>query len=136
LFTGPEQGPIDEGVLRISPTGGPADQKTSIRIEGFPFYIGALMYAARVGDINVNQEAPYSTCSFTIAAPALPAGLWPVRVSQYGPMDPAVLAGFFAYGSPEGPACVQPGFPCGDAGDCCSLPEAPTSCVDGRCAAQ
>ena len=136
LFTGPEQGPIDEGVLRISPTGGPADQETSILIEGFPFYIGALMYVARVGDIETYQEAPYSTCSFTIKAPALLSGLLPVRVSQYGPMEPAVLAGFFAYGSPEGPGCVQPGFPCGGAGDCCSLPEAPTSCVDGRCAAQ
>ena len=36
----------------------------------------------------------------------------------------------------EGPDCVQPGFPCGGAEDCCSLPEAPTSCVAGRCAAQ
>lgn len=136
LFTGPAQGPIEEGVLRISPTGGPADQSVDIRIEGFPFYVGALYYAARVGDVEVYQQAPYSNCSFTIAAPPFSAGLFPVRVSQYGPMDPAVLAGFFAYGSPEGPDCVQPGFPCGGAGECCSLPEAQASCVAGRCAAQ
>lgn len=136
VFTGPQQGPINEGVLRIWPTGGPADKETEIRIEGYPFYIGALLYAAYVSDIAIYQTVQYSNCSFTIVAPALPAGLVPVRVSQYGPMEPAVLAGFFAYGSPEGPGCVQPGFPCGGAGDCCSLPEAPVSCVEGRCAAQ
>jgi hypothetical protein len=136
LFTGPQQGPINEGVLRISPTGGPADKEAEIRIEGYPFYIGALAYAARVGEVEVFQGAQFSNCSFTIVAPAFSAGLVPVRVSQYGPMDPAVLAGFFAYGSPEGPSCAQPGSPCGGAVDCCSLPEAPTSCVEGRCAAQ
>lgn len=136
LFTGPMQGPIDEGVLRIAPTGGPADQEVEIRIEGYPFYVGALMYVARVGDTEVVETIQGTNCSFTIAAPPLAAGLWPVRVSQYGPMDPAVLAGFFASGSPDGPSCVQPGFPCGDAAECCSLPEAPTSCVAGRCAAQ
>jgi hypothetical protein len=130
------QGPINEGVLRIWPTGGPADEESAIRIEGFPFYVGALMYGARVDDVELYQEEPSSNCSFTITAPPLAAGLVAVRVSQYGPMDPAVLAGFFAYGSPEGPDCAQPGYPCDGAGDCCSLPEAPTSCVEGRCAAQ
>jgi hypothetical protein len=135
LFTGPVQGPIAPGVLRIVPTGGVAGEETIITIEGFPFYVGALMYGARMGDIMLYEAGSYGPCSFTVVAPGLPAGVMPVHVSQYGPTEPWVLAGFFAYGSGEGLACAQPGEPCAASADCCSLPEAPTSCAAGRCTA-
>jgi hypothetical protein len=134
VFTGPAQGPLPEH-LKIAPTSGTAGQGVALQIEGFPFYVGALYYLARVGNSGDLYQEGGTTCSFTVTVPGQAEGMVPVWVSQYGGGDPWVLAGFFdwyASGYPE--ACTQPGYPCAaDMGPCCETLEVPMQCTAGRC---
>jgi hypothetical protein len=134
VFTGPAQGPLPE-YLKIAPSSGAANQDSALQIEGFPFYIGALYYLARVGNSSDLFQGGGTTCSFTVTVPGQAEGMVPVWVSQYGGGDPWVLAGFFDWytsGYPE--ACTQPGYPCAaDIGPCCETPDVPMACTGGRC---
>jgi hypothetical protein len=131
-FTGPAMGPLPEP-LKIWPTFGTAGQEQEISIEGFPFYVGALYYLARLGDSDDLWQQGGGTCSFDIRAPAMDPGMVPVWVSQYGGIEPWVLAGFFTYSGGVYPECVQPGFPCGDGWPCCETSDVPMACTSGRC---
>jgi hypothetical protein len=137
VFTGPAQGPLPE-YLKLHTTYGSAGQEQEIVVEGFPFYIGALFYLARVGDSDDLVEASYpSTCAHGFTAPAHAAGIEPVWVSQYGGNEPWVLAGFFTYTTGEYPSCVQPGYPCTEPDSCCETDDVPMTCADdGRCRMQ
>jgi hypothetical protein len=134
VFTGPAQGPLPE-YLKISPTSGLAGQELTLHIEGFPFYVGALYYLVRVGDSGDLFQGGDTMCSFTVTVPGQPDGMVPVWVSQYGGVEPWVLAGFFDWyttGYPE--ACNQPGYPCSaDMGPCCQTQDVPMACIEGRC---
>jgi hypothetical protein len=136
IFTGPAQGPLPE-YLKIFPTFGPALEEQTISIEGFPFYIGALFYLARVGESGVLMQGGGGTCSFDVTVPGQPVGMVPVWVSQYGGGDPWVLAGFYTWSTGDYPSCVQPGFLCGAPGqECCQTTDVPMACVAGRCRRQ
>jgi len=134
VFTGPAQGPLPE-YMKIEPTSGPANEELTLRIEGFPFYVGALFYLARVGDSGDLWQGGGTTCSFTVTAAGQPEGMVPVWVSQYGGNEPWVLAGFFDwYASGYAEGCTQPGYPCTpDIGPCCETPDVPMKCIEGRC---
>ena len=134
VLTGPAQGPLPQ-YLKILPTSGQAGQSLTLQIEGFPFYVGALYYLARVGASGDLYQQGGTTCSFTVTVPGQPEGLVPVWVSQYGGGDPWVLAGFFDwYGTGYPEACTQPGFPCSaDFGPCCQTQDVPMQCTAGRC---
>ncbi|MCC6649399.1 MAG: hypothetical protein IT374_28000, partial [Polyangiaceae bacterium] len=71
VFTGPAQGPLPE-YLKLGQTSGPAGQALELRIEGFPFYVGALFYLARVGASGDLMQLGGSTCSFTVDVPGQP----------------------------------------------------------------
>lgn len=133
VFTGPAQGPVADP-LRIEPVWGTAGQSHTITISGFPFYIGALWYAVRLGDEDVTHLSyGGSTCSFHVDAPARPPGMVPIWVSAYGGTDPWVLAGLFTYSGGSTVDCVQPGFPCAPGSSCCSTTGVPLICDAGRC---
>jgi hypothetical protein len=132
LFTGPAQGPLPD-YLKINPTSGPAQKQQALTIEGFPFYVGALYYLARVGDSGDLYQGGGTTCSFHVEVPPRPIGMEPVWVSQYGGGDPWVLAGFFTFSTGEYPTCTQPGYPCSATTTCCETPDVPMGCVAGRC---
>ena len=138
VFTGPAMGPLPE-YLKIFQTSGPSNEQLTLRIQGFPFYVGALYYLARVGNSgDLMQGGSDSTCSFTVTVPGQADGMVPVWASQYGGADPWVLAGFFDWFSAGYPAaCNQPGYPCGgNLGTCCETPDVPMACVQGRCRKQ
>jgi hypothetical protein len=134
VYTGPAQGPLPE-YLKLFQTSGAANADMTLTIQGFPFYVGALYYLARVGGSGDLFQAGGTTCSFDVAVPGQPDGMVPVWVSQYGGGDPWVLAGFFDWyssGYPE--ACTQPGYPCSaDNSPCCQTVDVPMSCIQGRC---
>lgn len=132
--TGPAQGPLPE-YLKISPPYGPAHQAIDLYIEGFPFYVGALFYTARVGPSAALPQSNGSTCSFMVQVPGQAAGTVPVWASQYGGGGPWVLAGFFSWLDGDYPACIQPGMICGADFPCCATADVPMACVDGRCRA-
>lgn len=133
VFTGPAQGPLPE-YLKIQPTTGAALQDATIRIEGFPFYVGALFYLARVGSSGDLHQVAGTSCSLEVRAPGQPVGTVPVWVSQYGGGAPWVLAGFFTFSRGDAPICVQPGYPCsGTAAPCCESADVPMACSSGRC---
>lgn len=143
LHTEPTQGPLPE-YLKISDPRGIAGQETTISIEGHPFYIGALGYSVRLGDLDLT---PYvtggSVCSIEITVPdSLPTpevGIQPVWVSGYGygtgDQGEWVLAGFFSW--VEDPnhweGCVQPGYPCPSDTSCCETTDVPMECREKRC---
>jgi hypothetical protein len=129
----PAMGPLPE-YLKLWTNSGPPDQEHEIVVQGFPFYVGALFYLARVGDSEDLMESSCpQTCARGFLAPAHGPGTVPVWVSQYGGAEPWVLAGFFSYTSDYPPACVQPGFPCVDSGPCCQTADVPVTCTGGRC---
>ena len=132
IYTGPAMGPLPE-YLKIWPTYGTAGAPATIRIEGFPFYVGALYYLARVGSSGDLFQQGGSTCSFEVTAPGRPPGMDPVWVSQYGGGEPWVLAGFYTWSGGVYPECVQPGYPCGPDQGCCETIDVPMTCQDGRC---
>jgi hypothetical protein len=134
VFTGPAQGPLPE-YLKIFQTSGPAYQDVELQIEGFPFYVGALYYLARVGGSGDLMQQGGTTCSFSVSVPGQPDGLVPVWVSQYGGNEPWVLAGFFEwYSGPYAQGCTQPGYPCSaETSACCESADVPMGCVGGRC---
>jgi len=133
IFTGPAQGPLPE-YMKLRTSYGNAGEAQEIIVQGFPFYIGALFYLARIGDSEELPESSYpDSCSLGFSAPARAAGIYPVWVSQYGGNEPWVLAGFFSYMTEGYPSCVQPGFPCGDTQVCCETTDVPMACVAGRC---
>lgn len=127
------------GPLRIYPTTGIAGQKVTLKIEGAPFYIGALFYMARMGKETKMQESPGTDCSFSATFTPPNPGAYAVEVSQYGGGAPWVLAGFFtASGGVSPMPTVQPGFWCSTnpaPGDpaCASAPPYSCSCIAGRC---
>lgn len=133
VFTGPAQGPLPE-YLKLAAVSGPAGEEQTITIEGFPFYVGALYYLARVGDSSKElfQEGG-TTCSFDVTVPPHPVGMEPIWVSQYGGDEPWVLAGFFTFSLGDYPTCVQPGHPCLSGTTCCETEDVPMACVAGRC---
>ncbi|MBI5542586.1 MAG: hypothetical protein HY901_01760 [Deltaproteobacteria bacterium] len=135
VFTGPEQGPLPE-YLKLRPTFGAAGVEQKLTVEGFPFYVGALYYLARVGDSGDLHQVDGTTCSFSVTVPGQDVGMVPVWVSQYGGREPWVLAGFFTFSRGDYPTCVQPGFACGSQGsgqECCATEEVPMACIAGRC---
>lgn len=132
VFTDPAMDPLPE-YLKIWPTYGSAHVEATISIEGFPFYVGALYYLARVGASVDLYQGGGSTCSFMVTAPGQPPGMVPVWVSQYGGNEPWVLAGFFTWTSGDYPSCVQPGYPCGIDQPCCETSDVPMTCQGGRC---
>jgi hypothetical protein len=136
VHTGPAQGPLPE-YLKLQTTYGEAGQEQEIIVQGYPFYIGALFYLARVGDLGDLMDTSYPhTCGHGFTAPAQGPGMVPVWVSQYGGNEPWVLAGFFTYSSGVIPSCVQPGFLCGESDTCCETDDVPMACVGGRCRMQ
>lgn len=132
LFTGPAMGPLPE-LLKIWPTYGSAYVGATLSIEGYPFYVGALFYLARVGASGDLFQSGGGTCSFEVSVPGQPPGMVPVWVSQYGGNEPWVLAGFYTWTSGDYPSCVQPGYPCGAEQPCCETSEVPMTCQAGRC---
>lgn len=135
LFTGPAMEPLPD-YLKIFPPYGPAHEEVTFSIEGYPFYVGALYYLARMGDSGDLYEHGGDTCAIHITAPARPPGMFPVWVSQYGGNEPWVLAGFFTFSSGDYPTCVQPGYPCDIDRPCCETPDVPMICQAGRCQLQ
>jgi hypothetical protein len=133
MLTGPAMGPLPE-YLKLQSSHGPAGQQHEIVVQGYPFYIGALFYLARVGDSGDLMESSYpDTCARAFIAPAHGPGMVPVWVSQYGGAEPWVLSGFYSYTPDTPPACVQPGFPCQAADPCCQTADVPMACTGGRC---
>jgi hypothetical protein len=133
VFTGPAQGPLPE-YLKLQTTYGPADEEQTIVVEGFPFYVGALFYLARVGDSGDLMEAGYpGSCARAFTAPARGPSTVPVWISQYGGDEPWVLAGFFSYVTGAVESCVQPGLSCSGNQLCCETAEVPMVCEAGRC---
>lgn len=132
--TGLAQGPLPD-YLKLRSSLGPAGEEQDVVIEGFPFYIGALYYLARVGDSGDLWEsvAVTSPCALGFRAPARGPGMVPVWLSQYGGGEPWVLAGFYTYSAGDYPTCVQPGYPCGATDTCCETTEVPMACIGGRC---
>ena len=121
--------------LKLRETFGPAYLARELRVEGFAFYIGALVPAwlVRVGESEfIGDEVGAGPCSLRADVPAQPPGLLPVWVSQYGGVEPYTLAGFFHYGVTS-PDCIQPGYPCSDELPCCATDEVTLSCREGRC---
>jgi hypothetical protein len=136
VLTEPTLEPLPE-YLKIDPVSGPAQTTQSLTIEGFPFYIGALFYLARVGDSGDLYQGGGTTCSFDVTVPPHAVGMAPVWVSQYGGDDPWVLAGFFTFSEGDYPTtCVQPGYPCISSTACCATPDVPMGCAAGRCRRQ
>jgi len=125
-------GPLPE-YLKLRQTYGPAFEDQTLTVEGFPFYVGALYYLARVGGSGDLFQEGGTTCSFEVTVPGQGFGTVPVWVSQYGGGEPWVLAGFFTFSGGVFPTCVQPGFPCGEDQECCESPDVPMGCISGRC---
>jgi hypothetical protein len=119
--------------LKISPVSGPAGVDAEIAIQGFPPYIGALYYTARVGSSGELMQMGGGTCSFSVVAPGQPPGMVPVWASHYGGGPPWVLAGFYTWDAGSAANCVQPGFSCGQGPDCCATADVPMACIGGRC---
>jgi hypothetical protein len=130
------QGPIAADSLRVVPSEGAAGASTEVTVFGFPWYIGALGYAARVGTETTVQFGGGSDCAFTFEVPANSPGRMPIYISQYGSTDSWVLAGFFTYSGGDTDTCIQPGYPCADSESCCTTSDAPVSCSSWRCRAQ
>ena len=124
-------------LLKLGTVYGPAGRPGELTIEGAPFYVGALGYSVRVGDL-AGGDLPQSggaECTLRATAPAAPAGtMLPVWVSQYGFGEPWVLAGFFSWiDGDDPPSCTQPGLACDADRPCCETGEVPMSCQGGRC---
>ncbi len=132
VFTGPAQGPLPE-YLKISPIITPAYEDVTLRVQGYPFYVGALYYLVKVGESEDLFQGGGSTCSFDVTVPGQPPQTVPVWVSQYGGNDPWVLAGFLTWSDGTYPSCMQPGYPCGPQQPCCETLDVPMACVAGRC---
>lgn len=126
-------GPIAPGALRLFPTVGTAGASTQVTVSGYPFYIGALSYGVRFGDLELWDGGGAGPCSFYVNSPVMGPGMVPVYVSQYGPQAPWIIAGFFTYSGGVIPECIQPGFPCLQSEQCCATAAAPMMCTQGRC---
>jgi hypothetical protein len=130
------QGPVPEP-LRIWPTEGAAGQEHQIHIVGWPWYIGALYYGVRIGRDDVTHlTVGGGPCEIILNAPARDPGMRPIFVSQYGPSEPWVLAGFFTWSGGVVNECIQPGFHCTPDDTCCSTPQLNVTCQDDRCMRQ
>lgn len=132
IHSGPVMNPVTDP-LRITPTVGPVGVATEVRIEGFPFYVGALFYNIWVGDEMLFESGGGGECQLGFRVPEEGSGRQPVWVSGYGGGEPVALAGFFTFDGGEG-ECVQPGFPCRAPSECCSTADVPMECAEGRCA--
>lgn len=135
LFTRPTQGPLPE-YLKLSHTRGAVGDPSTVSIEGFPFYIGALGYSVRLGLSgpelrNVNG----GLCSMEVEMDGREEGVAPVWVSSYGFYEPRILAGFFfwLHNPDEWEECIQPGYPCAENTPCCETDDVPMKCESGRC---
>ncbi|MBI5531664.1 MAG: IPT/TIG domain-containing protein [Deltaproteobacteria bacterium] len=129
-------GPVLPDSLRVVPTSGSAGASTEVTVYGFAWYIGALGYGVRVGSETIVEYGGGGDCAFKFKVPAHAPGRVPIFVSQYGSSDSWVLAGFFTYSAGDIDQCIQPGYPCTAAADCCSASDAPVSCTSGRCRAK
>lgn len=108
-----------------------------VTISGTSFYIGALGHSVRLGDeVLVELGGPLGGASACEAIVQIPedtaSGAHALWVSQYFGGEPWVLAGVLHVGD-AARVCVQPGFPCADAADCCTAPGVTLTCTSGRC---
>ncbi len=127
--------PLDVGELRIDPVWVPEGVESEITIVGHPWTIAAMFYLFEVDGTPAGEVWQDShTCTTTVRVPPLPAGLYPVRVSQYGGGPPWRIAGFLRYGAPAS-TCTQPYTFCDSTLPCCSgaTPDETFSCVFARC---
>jgi hypothetical protein len=120
-------------LLKIDVTYGPAGEEQRVEIQGYPFYVGALIYTGKMGDSVPVGASGGETCSLTFRFAARGPGMVPVFLSQYGGDPPWILAGFFTYSSGDLPTCVQPGYACASPADCCETTDVPMTCAGGRC---
>lgn len=107
-----------------------------VTISGTSFYIGALGHSVRLGDDVIVEFGSFGGGSACEAAVAIPEETTPgthaLWVSQYTGAEPWVLAGVLHVGE-AAVDCVQPGFPCDGAADCCTAPGVSLTCTSGRC---